>query len=65
MGPIHPVWALAAIHPRWGNRYGDGSKRCLSHLELDGGGMRYDGVGWGRMVLDEFGGGRMKYEEVG
>ena len=19
MGPIHPVWALAAIHPRWGN----------------------------------------------
>ena len=21
MGPIHPVWALAAIHPRWGNRY--------------------------------------------
>ena len=20
MGPIHPVWALAAIHPRWGNR---------------------------------------------
>ena len=19
--PIHPVWALAAIHPRWGNRY--------------------------------------------
>ena len=18
--PIHPVWALAAIHPRWGNR---------------------------------------------
>ena len=20
-GPIHPVWALAAIHPRWGNRY--------------------------------------------
>ena len=18
MGPIHPVWALAAIHPRWG-----------------------------------------------
>ena len=18
---IHPVWALAAIHPRWGNRY--------------------------------------------
>ena len=22
MGPIHAVWALAAIHPRWGNRYG-------------------------------------------
>ena len=22
MGPIHLVWALAAIHPRWGNRYG-------------------------------------------
>ena len=22
MDPIHPVWALAAIHPRWGNRYG-------------------------------------------
>ena len=21
MGPIHPVWALAAIHPGWGNRY--------------------------------------------
>ena len=21
MGPLHPVWALAAIHPRWGNRY--------------------------------------------
>ena len=21
MGPIHPVWALAAIHPVWGNRY--------------------------------------------
>ena len=21
MGPIHPVWALAAIYPRWGNRY--------------------------------------------
>ena len=21
MGPIHPVWALAAIHSRWGNRY--------------------------------------------
>ena len=21
MGPIHPVWALAAIHPRWGNMY--------------------------------------------
>ena len=21
MGPIRPVWALAAIHPRWGNRY--------------------------------------------
>ena len=21
MGPIHPVWALAAIHPRWGKRY--------------------------------------------
>ena len=21
MGPIHPVWALAAIHPKWGNRY--------------------------------------------
>ena len=20
MGPIHLVWALAAIHPRWGNR---------------------------------------------
>ena len=20
MGPIHPVWALAAIHPVWGNR---------------------------------------------
>ena len=20
MGPIHPVWTLAAIHPRWGNR---------------------------------------------
>ena len=20
MGPIHPVWALAAIHPRWGDR---------------------------------------------
>ena len=20
MGPIHPVWALAAIHPGWGNR---------------------------------------------
>ena len=19
MGPIHPVWALAAIHPGWGN----------------------------------------------
>ena len=19
MGPIHPVWALAAIQPRWGN----------------------------------------------
>ena len=19
MGPIHLVWALAAIHPRWGN----------------------------------------------
>ena len=21
MGPIHPVWALAAVHPGWGNRY--------------------------------------------
>ena len=21
MGPIQPVWALAAVHPRWGNRY--------------------------------------------
>ena len=21
MDPIHPVWALASIHPRWGNRY--------------------------------------------
>ena len=21
MGPIHPIWALAAIHPWWGNRY--------------------------------------------
>ena len=21
MGPIHPVWASTAIHPRWGNRY--------------------------------------------
>ena len=21
MGPIHLVWALAAIYPRWGNRY--------------------------------------------
>ena len=21
MGHIHPVWVLAAIHPRWGNRY--------------------------------------------
>ena len=21
MGPIHPVWALAAIYPVWGNRY--------------------------------------------
>ena len=21
MNPIHPVWALAALHPRWGNRY--------------------------------------------
>ena len=21
MGPIHPVWALAAIHPSWVNRY--------------------------------------------
>ena len=20
MGPIHPVWALAAIQPGWGNR---------------------------------------------
>ena len=21
MGPLHPVWAFAAIHPRWGNRW--------------------------------------------
>ena len=20
-GPIHPVWAFAAIHPRWGNMF--------------------------------------------
>ena len=26
MGTIHPVWALAAIHPRWGNRYFCGSQ---------------------------------------
>ena len=26
MGPIHPVWALAAIHPRWWNRYGIGKR---------------------------------------
>ena len=27
MGPIHPVWALAAIHPGWGNRYTLGELR--------------------------------------
>ena len=26
MGPIHPVWTLAAIHPRWGNRYSNWTK---------------------------------------
>ena len=30
MGPIHPVWALAAIHPRWGNRYYPVPK-CRAH----------------------------------
>ena len=27
MGPIHPVWALAAIHPKWGNRYPSSAKQ--------------------------------------
>ena len=30
MGLVHPVWALAAIHPRWGNRY------VLTFINLDG-----------------------------
>ena len=28
-GPIHPVWALAAIHPRWGNSF-----FCLLHRQI-------------------------------
>ena len=25
MGPIHPVWVLAAVHSRWGNRFHTGA----------------------------------------
>ena len=44
MVPIHPIWALAAIHPRWGNRcflrndhevYMKESFACLLWVRLD------------------------------
>ena len=38
MGPIHPVWAFAAIHARWGNRYNADDvtvETMLSHELLD------------------------------
>ena len=31
--PIHPVWALAAIHPRWGNRLANAKNRSSAHQE--------------------------------
>ena len=34
MGPIHPVQALAGIHPRWGNRYLNSSGEIWYPLKL-------------------------------
>ena len=34
MGPIHPVWAVAAIHPGWGNRYNLRRKQLLGGLPM-------------------------------
>ena len=35
-GPIHPVWALAAIHPRWGKRlFLWGSLLCATQCITD------------------------------
>ena len=34
MGPIHPVWALAAIHPRWGIGI-KVTKTCRGHMDTE------------------------------
>ena len=45
MGPIHPVWALAAIHPRWGNRY---EIQLANKLPLLSDGWGVKQIGWER-----------------
>ena len=41
MGPIHPVWALAAIHPWWSYWSQQGPLRRISSLGALG-----EGSGW-------------------
>ena len=45
MGPIHPVWALAAIHPRWGNRYDILPNSLVKYLMEKG-----HGVSWKKEI---------------